>query len=86
MKVPAPFGYTSDKAVSWNYTSQAVIQEPQAAAEQKPDKSINDIAKMEGMTRNGRCYAPIISGARERESSTENRGIKIAASREKTKK
>ena len=28
MKVPAPFHNTSDKAVPWNYTSQAVVQEP----------------------------------------------------------
>ena len=25
VKVPAPFRYTSDKAVPWNYTSQAVV-------------------------------------------------------------
>ena len=25
--VPAPFRYTSDKAVPWNYTSQAIVQE-----------------------------------------------------------
>ena len=31
VKVPAPFCYSSDKAVPWNYTSQAVIQEPQTA-------------------------------------------------------
>ena len=28
VKVSAPFHYTSDKAVPWNYTSQAVVQEP----------------------------------------------------------
>ena len=28
VKVPAPFRYTSDKAVPWNYSSQAVMQEP----------------------------------------------------------
>ena len=27
VKVPAPFRYTSDKAVPWNYSSQAVMQE-----------------------------------------------------------
>ena len=27
-KVPAPFRYTSDKAVPWNYLSHVVIQEP----------------------------------------------------------
>ena len=28
VKVPAPFRYASDKAVPWNYTSQAMVQEP----------------------------------------------------------
>ena len=32
VKVPASFHYTSDKAIPWNYMSQAVVQEPQAAA------------------------------------------------------
>ena len=27
VKVPAPFRYTSDKTVPWNYSSQVVIQE-----------------------------------------------------------
>ena len=53
VKVPAPFHYTSDKTVPWNYSSQAVVQEPQAVVEQKPKKSINDIARMGGMTRSG---------------------------------
>ena len=35
VKVPALFHYTSNKAVPWNYTTQAVTQEPQAAAEQR---------------------------------------------------
>ena len=30
VKVPAPFRYTSNKAVPWNYSSQAVMQEPQS--------------------------------------------------------
>ena len=38
------------------------------------------------MTRSGRCYAPINSGIRERESSTANEGIKIAAPKRKDKK
>ena len=53
VKVPAPFRYTNDKAVPWNYSSQAVMQEPQAAVEQKPEKSVNDIAGMGGMTCSG---------------------------------
>ena len=67
MKVLAPFCYTSDKAVPWNYASQAVMQEPQIDAEQKPEKSVNDIARMGGMTRNGRCYALINPETREGE-------------------
>ena len=37
------------------------------------------------MTRSGRCYAPIISGAKEGETSIENEGMKIAASKKKDK-
>ena len=33
VKVPVLFCYTSDKTVPWNYSSQAVMQEPQAVAE-----------------------------------------------------
>ena len=33
VKVPILFRYTSDKAVPWNYTSQAVVQESQAVVE-----------------------------------------------------
>ena len=65
VKVPTLFRYTSNKAVPWNYTSQAIVQELQAATEQKQETSVNDIAEMGGMTRNGRCYAPIDSEARE---------------------
>ena len=28
VKIPVPFCYANDKAVSWNYTSQAVTPEP----------------------------------------------------------
>ena len=65
VKVPAPFGYTSDKAMPWNYSSQAVMQEPQAAVEQKLEKSVNDIAGTGGMTRSGQCYVPINLKIRE---------------------
>ena len=51
IKVPAPFRYTSDKAVPWNYTSQTVTPVPQAVVEQKPEKSINDVTGTGGMTR-----------------------------------
>ena len=76
VKVSVPFCYASDKAVPWNYTSQTVTPKPQAVAEQKPEKSVNDIAGTEGMTRNGRCYAPVISGAKEGETFMENEGMK----------
>ena len=76
VKVPAPFCYTSDKAVPWNYSSQAAMQEPQTVVEQKLEKSVNDIAGTGGMTRSGRCYAPINPKTREWESSTKNGGIK----------
>ena len=61
------------------------MQEPQAVAEQKPEKSINDIARTGGITRSGRCYAPINSETREGESSTENGGIKVTAPKRKDK-
>ena len=79
VKVPAPFRYTSDKTVPWNYSSQAVVQEPQAAVEQKPEKSVNDIVGTGGMTRSGRCYAPINPKTKEGESSAANERTKIAA-------
>ena len=85
VKVSAPFYYTSDKAVPWNYSSQAVMQEPQIATEQKPEKSVNDIARTGGITRSGRCYAPINPETRERESSVANERTKIAAPKEKEK-
>ena len=85
MKVPAPFHYTSDKTVPWNYMSQVVIQEPQAVVKQKPETSINDIAGTGGMTRSGQCYAPINSEIRKGKSFIENGGIKIAASKRKDK-
>ena len=37
------------------------------------------------MTRSGQCYASITSGAKEREGSIENEGIKIATSKRKDK-
>ena len=77
VKVLAPFRYTSDKAVPWNYSSQAVIQEPRAVVKQNPEKLVNDIVGTGGMTRSGRCYASINSKTRKGENSTKNEGIKI---------
>ena len=85
VKVPTPFRYVNDKAIPWKYSSQAVMQEPRAATEQKPKKSINDIAGTRGMTRSGQCDAPIISKIREGESSTVNERTKIAAPKRKGK-
>ena len=83
IKVPTSFRYTSDKTVPWNYTSQTVTPVPQAVAEQKPEKSVNDVTDTGGMTRSGRCYASDTSKAKEVETSTENEGMKIAASKKK---
>ena len=85
MKVPALFRYTSDKVVPWNYTSQVVVQEPQAATEQKLETSVNDIEGTRGMTRSGRCYAPVNSGAKKGEESVEEGGVKITVPRGKDK-
>ena len=85
VKVPAPFRYTSDKAVPWNYSSEAIMQELQVTIKQKPEKSINDIARMRGMTPSGRCYASINLRTREWESSVTNEGTKIVAPKRKDK-
>ena len=85
MKVPVPFRYANDKAIPWNYTSQAVVQEPQAVAEQKPETSVNDIARTGRMTCSGRCYAPIDLEAKEKEESIEEGRVKITVSKGKGK-
>ena len=85
VKVPTPFFYASDKAVPWNYMSQAVVQESKVVAERKPEKLINDIAGTGGMTRSGRCYAPINPKTREGESSVANERTKIAVPKGKEK-
>ena len=69
----------------WNYSSQVVMQELQVAAEQKLEKSVNDIARTEGMTRSGRCYAPINPKTREGESSAANERTRITAPKGKEK-
>ena len=61
------------------------MQEPQVAVKQKLEKSISDIIGTRGMTRSGRCYAPINLGTKEGESSTVNEGTKIATSKGKDK-
>ena len=59
--------------------------EPQAVGEQRPKKSVNDIAGTGGMTHSGRCYVSVITEVREKESSAENGGVKIVASKKKDK-
>ena len=51
----------------------------------KVGKISHDIAGTGGMTRSGRCYAPITIEVREGESSAENGGVEIAASKKKDK-
>ena len=86
VKVPAPFRYTRDKAVPWNYTSQAIVQEPQTATEQGQKTSVNDIMETRGITRSGRCYTPINSRVKEREKSIEEGRVKITILKRKDKK
>ena len=85
VKVPTPFRYTSDKAIPWNYTSQVIVQEPQATAEQKLETSVNDIEGMGGMTRSGRCYTSVNSGAKKGKEFVEKCRVKITVSRGKDK-
>ena len=85
VKVPAPFRYAIDKAMPWNYTSRTVTPKPQAVVEEKPKKSVNDIAGMGGITHSDQCYILITLRAKEGETSTENEGMKIAASKKKDK-
>ena len=61
------------------------MQEPQAAVENKPEKSVNDIAGTGGMTRSGRCYASINPEIGEGESSAANERTKIAVPKGKEK-
>ena len=52
---------------------------------QKLEKSVNDIAGTGGMTRSGRCYAPINLKIREGEGSAANERTKIVAPKGKEK-
>ena len=74
IKVSALFRYSSDKTIPWNYTNQVISQEPQAvrvSPEMKQERSINDIVETGGLTHNSRCYAPSLSGVKEREEHIE---------------
>ena len=86
IKVSTPFRYTNDKTVPWNYTSQTIVQEPQAATEQKQDPSVNDIVGTGGLTRSGRCYTPGLSRVKEGDERTEPSGVKVTISKKKKEK
>ena len=61
------------------------MQDPQAAVKQKPEKSVNDITGTGGMTRSGRCYAPINPETGEGENSAANERTKIVVPKGKEK-
>ena len=89
IKVSAPFRYISDKTVPWNYTNQVISQEPQVvrvSLEEKQGPSINDIAGTSGLTRSDRCYAPGLSGVKEREEGTKQSDVEVTISKKKGKK
>ena len=85
-KVPTLFRYTNDKVVPWNYTSQAVVQESQAATKQKQDLSVNDIVGTGGLTRSGRCYVSGLSGVKKGDERTKPSGLKVTISKKKMRR
>ena len=50
IEVPSPFPYMDNKMVPWNYNSNYVHEAP-----------VVNISSIEGMTRSGKCYAPIMA-------------------------
>ena len=88
IKVPAPLGYKSDKAVPWNYTNHVVLQEPQAvrvSLEIKQEPSINNIVGIGRLTRSGGCYAPGFSGVKGGEEGTEQSDVEVTVLKKKGK-
>ena len=88
IKVLAPFRYTSDKAVPWNYTNQEVSQEPQAVRvnpKTKQEPSVNDIVGTGGLTRSGRCYTPGLSKVKGGEEGTKQSDVKVTVLKKKGK-
>ena len=88
IKVLAPFRYSNDKAVPWNYTNQVTLQEPQAirvSPEIKQEPSINDIVGTDGLTRSGRCYASRPSRVKKREEGIEQSDVEVTVSNKKGK-
>ena len=89
IKVPTPFRYTNDKAVLWNYTSQAVSPEPRdvrVSPETKQEPSINDIMGTGGLTRISWYYAPGLVGVKEWEKSAEQNDVEVTILKKKGKK
>ena len=88
IKVPAPFRYSNDKAVPWNYTKQVTSQEQQVIRvnpEMKQELSINDIVGTGGLTHSGRCYAPGFSRVKEEEEGTEQNDVEVTILKKKRK-
>ena len=68
IKVSAPFRYSSDKVVPWNYMNQVISQKPRAvqvSPKMKQEHSVNNIVGTGRLTRSGRCYAPGLLGVKE---------------------
>ena len=88
IKVPAPFRYSSDKAVPWNYTNQVISQEPRAVRvnpKTKQEPSINDIVGTGGLTRSGQCYASSPSRVKKREEGIEQSDVEATVLKKKGK-
>ena len=87
--VPAPFRYTSDKAVLWNYTNQVISQEPQAvqvSLETKQEPLVNDIVGTGRLIHSGQCYAPSLSRVKEGKEGTERSDVEVTVLKKKGKK
>ena len=88
IKVPASFRYSSDKAVTWNYTNQVTSQEPQAvrvSPKIKQEQSVNDIVDTGGLSHIDRCYAPGPLRVKERDEGIEQSDVEVTVSKKKGK-
>ena len=50
VEVPRPFPYESQKVIPWDYNCNYTHQ-----------TAVNDLTGIGGITRNGRCYAPVMA-------------------------